>query len=76
VSTTIILASQGGDGKPMRMRVSQTPDEVREAWASASGQPFSLTAERDGGEVWVNPAGVISWRETSGPAGGGPAGGG
>ena len=60
----------------MRLRVSETPDQVREAWTGASGQPFSVTNERDGGEVWVNPAAVISWSESPERGGGGGGGGG
>jgi hypothetical protein len=66
MATTITLAAQITGGKPMRLRVTETPDQVQQAWTDASGQPFSLTSERDGNQVWLNPAAVVSWSESRG----------
>ena len=75
--TMITLASQSSDGKPMKLRVSQSPEEVRQAWKDSTGDPFALTSERDVAEVWVNPGAVITWREprTSGAGAAGAAAG-
>jgi hypothetical protein len=68
MATSITLTAQNNEGKNMRMRVSQTPEQVGEAWAAAGGQPFQLTADR-GGDVWVNPSSVVCWQEARAPGG-------
>lgn len=46
----------------LRIRVEEDPDQVAEAWTSAQGVPFRLTAHGAPGEVYVNPGLVAFWQ--------------
>ncbi len=48
-------------GESLRVTVAEEPGQVAEAFASAEGHPFRLTAQGDGGDVYVNPSTVAFW---------------
>jgi hypothetical protein len=51
----------------MNLNVKQEVSEVHDAFISAEGLPFRLTTDDDR-EVWINPANVAFWMESSGRA--------
>ena len=55
VSTDIYFA-----GENVRVRVDEDPSQVAEAFASAGGLPFRLSAQGHR-EVYINPAMVAFW---------------
>ena len=48
-------------GENVRVTVDEEPGQVAEAFTSAHGLPFRLTARDGRGEVYVNPATVAFW---------------
>ena len=48
-------------GENVRIKVDEEPRNVAEAFTSARGLPFRLTAQGGRGEVYVNPATVAFW---------------
>jgi hypothetical protein len=56
VATDIYFA-----GENVRVTVGEEPGQVAEAFASAGGFPFRLTAQGGRGDVYVNPSTVAFW---------------
>src|ERR1700733_7183592 len=56
MATDIYFAGAG-----VRIKVGEDPSEVADAFTSAGGLPFRLTAQDDSGEVYINPAAVAFW---------------
>ena len=48
-------------GGNVRVKVDEEPRNVAEAFTSARGLPFRLTAQGGRGEVYVNPSTVAFW---------------
>ncbi len=48
-------------GETVRVTVYEEPGQVAEAFRSAQGLPFRLTAEGGRGDVYVNPSRVAFW---------------
>jgi hypothetical protein len=53
-------------GENVRVTVDEEPGQVAEAFSSAEGLPFRLTAHGGRGDVYVNPSTVAFWL-VSGP---------
>lgn len=62
-------------GENVRVKVDEEPGQVAEAFASARGLPFRLTAAGGHRDVYVNPSMVAFWlvsepgREVEAPSG-------
>jgi hypothetical protein len=54
--TSIYFAGAG-----VYIKVDENPTDVAEAFTSAGGLPFRLTAQDQSGEVYINPATVAFW---------------
>ena len=48
-------------GENLRVTVDEEPGQVAEAFASAQGLPFRLTAQGGRGDIYVNPSTVALW---------------
>jgi hypothetical protein len=48
-------------GENVRVTVDEEPGQVAEAFTSAEGLPFRLTAQGGRGDVYVNPSTVAFW---------------
>jgi hypothetical protein len=55
-------------GENVRVTVDEAPSQVAEAFTSAQGLPFRLTARGGRGEVYVNPSTVAFWLLSEHPA--------
>ena len=60
-------------GAGVHVKVDEDPSQVAEAFTSAGGLPFRLTAQDQRGEVYINPATVAFWSASEAtPAPGAP----
>ena len=64
--TRIIFTSQGKDGSPLSVNVTQSPGDVLTGFSQAQGQPFALQRASNGEQVYVNPNMVAFFEEASG----------
>ena len=48
-------------GQNVRVEVDEDPGEVADAFASAHGLPFRLTAQDSRADVYINPGTVAFW---------------